>query len=74
MSARIGLGIKTRSGLEIEPGVDRVTPQGLELGLLRLPSVLAFDLRLQPQLVDVAAVPAFGVQIVAVAPSPGARL
>lgn len=51
------LSVVANASLQVEPGIDGMAPQGLDLGLLRLFAKAPLDLALQPELVDVAAVP-----------------
>jgi hypothetical protein len=60
--------------LEVEPRVDRAAPQRLHFGHARASAERAFAFALQPELVDVAAIPALRVPGVAVAAVSDARL
>src|SRR3546814_2444146 len=56
--------------LKVEPWRDRPAPERLDLGILELAPDRAFALGLDPELVDIAAIPALTIPQIPVSPVP----
>src|SRR3546814_14182894 len=62
----VRLKVVANAGLEIEPRRDGAAPERLHFNLLRTLVEVPFALRLEPELIDIAAVPALSVPEIAV--------
>src|SRR3546814_18867475 len=62
----VRLKVVANAGLEIEPRRDGAAPERLHFNLLRTLVEVPFALRLEPELIDIAAVPALSVPELAV--------